>query len=170
MSKYEEVYEAISDKILTSLRKNLGDEKVRYSCPKCGFVIPKYKGKYPRHCPLCGDLVDMNKYKLTKAWAQAGLQVDMNPFGDKIEPSDVDFNAKLNQGMITGLGKGMNGDKVKKKCDKCGFIMPKYAGRYPTYCPACGEDMNPNNPVMEDEDLKKNAEKMNVLIEAEEEG
>ena len=53
--------------------------------------------------------------------------------------------------------------------------MPKYAGRYPIYCPSCGtsmnadvttSDQNPNTPVMEDSELRKLAFKMNVLMEA----
>ena len=177
-NKFDALHEELSDKRLTSLRKNQRGDREKYLCPKCGFKIPTYKGKYPRYCPLCGDFVDMNKYKLTKSWAQSGLQVDMNPFGDKIEPNDVEFNAHLTVGMKNGLQHGMDDNLVNGKCEECGFKMPKYAGRYPRYCPKCGCDsnpqklvttggidlQNPNNPVMED--IRKEAEKWNTLIEA----
>jgi predicted RNA-binding Zn-ribbon protein involved in translation (DUF1610 family) len=25
-----------------------------YKCPECGFVVPKYTGRYPGKCPECG--------------------------------------------------------------------------------------------------------------------
>jgi hypothetical protein len=25
----------------------------RKACAKCGFAMPKYVGRYPRHCPVC---------------------------------------------------------------------------------------------------------------------
>ena len=31
--------------------------QVKRECDKCGFKIPKYKGRYPKHCPECGDAV-----------------------------------------------------------------------------------------------------------------
>ena len=180
MNKYDELYEEMSHSILNKLRKNLPDDKVKYVCPKCGFKVPKYRGKYPRYCQLCGDIVDMNKYKLTKSWSQSGLHVDMDPFGDKIEPNDIEFNDHLNTGMKNGLLRGLDDSQVKSKCDECGFKMPKYAGRYPRYCPKCGKDnkvnnpeveitrggidlKNPNNPVME-MTIEQYAQKMNVLI------
>jgi len=30
----------------------------KYTCPWCGFPIPKYPGRYPKKCPECGSLLD----------------------------------------------------------------------------------------------------------------
>jgi predicted Zn-ribbon and HTH transcriptional regulator len=43
---------------------------------------------------------------------------------------------KLSAGMVRGFRKTAN---IKAECGGCGFGMPKYAGRYPNYCPSCGE-------------------------------
>jgi uncharacterized Zn finger protein (UPF0148 family) len=51
----------------------------------------------------------------------------------------VDEAGTLTKGMIKALGYTM---KLKKICDKCGFMMPKYSGRYPKYCPMCSDPVN----------------------------
>lgn len=48
----------------------------------------------------------------------------------------------LEEGMTTGVKKAlarMTGDKQRSICPKCGFVLPKYPGRYPSACPSCGE-------------------------------
>lgn len=45
----------------------------------------------------------------------------------------------LSQGMIRAFSKGAD-IVVKKVCNKCGFHMPAFSGRYPNACPLCGDD------------------------------
>lgn len=39
------------------MRKALDKTGSHAKCPECGFVIPKYPGRYPRYCPSCGGLI-----------------------------------------------------------------------------------------------------------------
>lgn len=47
----------------------------------------------------------------------------------------------LAEGMTNGVKKALirlTGDKQRSVCKKCGFVLPKYPGRYPSHCPVCG--------------------------------
>lgn len=63
----------------------------------------------------------------------------MNKFDDvvrnAISGTRVD-ESTLTPGMLKALGKTM---RLKRICDKCGFMMPKYSGRYPKFCPQCAD-------------------------------
>jgi uncharacterized Zn finger protein (UPF0148 family) len=50
----------------------------------------------------------------------------------------------LTDGMKKALfnNSGFGIKTLKKECDKCGFLMPKYKGRYPKACPMCGDVVN----------------------------
>jgi hypothetical protein len=54
---------------------------------------------------------------------------------EKMAPELME-GATLTPGMARALGRNM---RLKKVCDKCGFMMPKYSGRYPKYCPMCAD-------------------------------
>jgi uncharacterized Zn finger protein (UPF0148 family) len=63
----------------------------------------------------------------------------MDKFNDKVK--DALNGTRVNEstltpGMMKALGKTM---KLKRICDKCGFMMPKYSGRYPKFCPNCAD-------------------------------
>lgn len=64
----------------------------------------------------------MNKYDQMIKSALNGLQINEA--------------TTLSMGMMKALGKTM---RLKRVCDKCGFMMPKYTGRYPKYCPMCAD-------------------------------
>ena len=138
--KFTEIYEEVSNSLITTLAKNVIASKIHYICPKCDFVVPKYKGNYPRYCPQCGSIVDMNKYIIRRNLNNCGLQIDMDPFGYKVTPGDIKFNANVNKAMARGFANGSDKSKVHKTCMHCKFKIPKYAGRYTKYCPMCGKN------------------------------
>jgi hypothetical protein len=49
------------------------------------------------------------------------------------------FEQNFSPAITKMLGKPMC---LKKICDKCGFMMPKYKGRYPKACPNCGDKVD----------------------------
>ena len=140
--KFTEIYEEVSNSLMTTLAKNLVADKIHYICPKCDFVVPKYKGKYPRCCPQCGAIVDMNKYIIRRNLNKCGLQVDMEPFHMKVTPKDLKFAGNVNRAMARGFANGTNKDRLHKACPNCKFNIPKYKGRYNKFCPMCGAEIN----------------------------
>jgi hypothetical protein len=66
---------------------------------------------------------------------------------------------KLNEQMTPGMGKAVNGHiskgKVWRKCEGCGFVIPAYPGRYPKFCPECGDTLGANMPPVKEENMGK---------------
>lgn len=60
-------------------------------------------------------------------------------FDDSNDDSYVTEKAtRLSAGMLNGFRRTAN---IKSECGGCGFGIPRYRGRYPNYCPACGEGL-----------------------------
>jgi len=59
----------------------------------------------------------------------------------KIDTDELIENCagRLPIGMQKALFTNSGVKSIKKECDKCGFLMPKYKGRYPNYCAMCGD-------------------------------
>lgn len=65
-------------------------------------------------------------------------------------------------GMAKALGKG----EVAKHCAKCGLDCPKYPGRYPKLCPACGYDWEvPGEIELETEERRHRIEGLLEFVE-----
>jgi hypothetical protein len=47
-------FEKISKSMIKGYTKNLKETDKAMTCPECGFIVPKYKGRYPSKCPDCG--------------------------------------------------------------------------------------------------------------------
>ena len=69
----------------------------------------------------------------------------------------------VTKGMANAFSKG----NVKFKCSECGQVIPKYAGRYPKYCPNCGEELPTLNQATQetesDEDHTKEID--SIIVE-----
>lgn len=54
MLSFDKLVESLMTKgLVNTMSKPL---KIKKICDKCGYVMPLYKGKYPK-CPLCGSTV-----------------------------------------------------------------------------------------------------------------
>ena len=65
---------------------------------------------------------------------------------------------KLTKGVLNGLQKAMNSEKIKMECPSCGFKVPIYAGKYSSLCPNCGAEII-NDKDNEDEKKKNPGDK-----------
>ena len=54
---------------------------------------------------------------------------------------------RLSAGMLNGFRKTAN---IKHECNGCGFGIPRYKGRYPNYCPSCGEKLEASDKKLQD--------------------
>lgn len=85
----------------------------------------------------------------------------MNKFDSKIDEIMESCAGKFSGGLQRALfsnGNGFSAKTVKKECDKCGLLMPKYAGRYPKACPICGDVVDDNDKEVEvNEDIEDTA-------------
>ena len=50
-SKFDKLCEAYLSKGL--LKAYMGGGNLKHICPKCGLMVPKYKGRYGTICPVC---------------------------------------------------------------------------------------------------------------------
>lgn len=76
----------------------------------------------------------------------------MDKFDSKIKEIMEGCAGKFPGGLQRALfanGNGFSAKTVKKECDKCGLLMPKYAGRYPKACPVCGDVVDHNDKEVE---------------------
>lgn len=53
----------------------------------------------------------------------------------------------ISKGMANAMKKLPNSEL---KCYVCGFDIPKYKGRYPVHCPACGSVLQPKVKELSD--------------------
>tara|TARA_R110002020_G_scaffold90534_4_gene220442 strand:- start:155 stop:622 length:468 start_codon:yes stop_codon:yes gene_type:complete len=81
----------------------------------------------------------------------------MSKFDSKIQEIMEGCAGKFSGGLQRALfsnGNGFSAKVVKKECDKCGMLMPKYAGRYPDACPMCGDVVDDNDKEVEVDDTE----------------
>lgn len=94
------------------------------------------------------DLVDMLKGDNVEGLEDLGLFVDS--LRDKylegsLSTKDAAVILEAAKAVVRGITPGMEKAVLKayrSKCEGCGFIIPRYSGRYPSFCPECGEALN----------------------------
>jgi len=88
-------------------------------CPSCG-----YEGKVDADlkCPKCGAKVEVLKE-----------ETDISALADKILAGD-----DVEEALTAAAARAVHGARPGVKCPECGFMIPKYSGRYPNFCPECG--------------------------------
>ena len=64
----------------------------------------------------------------------------MNKFNKQYD--SILSEMKGTKGLLNSLGRNK---ELKKVCDKCGMMMPKYSGKYPEKCPSCGDPIDYND-------------------------
>jgi len=66
---------------------------------------------------------------------------------------------KATKGLLNSIGRYK---EIKKVCDKCGMMIPKYSGRYPSNCPACNDPVDYNDKEVTTGDGEFDADKEEV--------
>lgn len=56
------------------------------------------------------------------------------------------FENIMSDAMVSAYEENMDDNKVAKKCNNCGFVIPKYQGAYPKSCSNCGDVIDDNDP------------------------
>jgi hypothetical protein len=82
---------------------------------------------------------ELDKVKKPKSTAKS---TDSGAPSDDAVTETITIDEKkygLSQGMLNAFKKGAD-IAVKKVCQRCGFHMPQFSGRYPTMCPLCGDE------------------------------
>jgi Zn finger protein HypA/HybF involved in hydrogenase expression len=144
--KIEEIMEAcgsahnLTDGMKKALFSNsgLGYKEVKKECDKCGFLVPKYKGRYPHSCPMCGDPIDDRDKEVYTG------DDDLSETDYEMDENVMDIVPVVSEGfsdaMMAAFEDNMEDDKIAKKCEDCGFAIPKYKGAYPKRCPKCNAE------------------------------
>ena len=77
--------------------------------------------------------------------------------------------ARLPLGLQKAIFSNNGHKKLHKECDKCGFLMPKYAGRYPNYCAMCGDPVDDKDKEVVAEAKSIDPNKDDILFDVAEE-
>lgn len=86
MNKFDKIInETYSKSMLKAMGQNVGRVAIKKVCDKCGFLMPKYVGKYPNFCPICGDPVDYNDQEVCSANIDLAPVVKFGADGQRLE-------------------------------------------------------------------------------------
>lgn len=94
------------------------------------------------------DLIDMIKGKDGEEFSDLGIFLDSlrdRYFESEVTTKDAAVIVEAAKVVVEGLTPGMEkamSKTLKKKCESCGFQVPRYVGKYPNFCPECGEELN----------------------------